>query len=238
MYLLQYRLAGLLLLFLTSFHCGSAQDDFCRLYNTIEEDFDVYLPGDDVPIPRVCKTTSCQCNPTRLNDLECSFCYDKDTDTCYQHGDTIEKDGNRCRCTKFSVELICFFNEYKPCNGALLTRLQGSCFGPKFPYVCDEGTDELVYPYCEYSDTASGDTICARDSEFVIYVDSRGRDMKCECTWDSVTNQATSSCSPAPQRNSPPAAPPTGAPTAASGVSSLVTSLWLVLSALANMQEL
>ena len=41
--------------------------------------------------------------------------------------------------------------------------------------------EEVEYPYCVFSDTQSGDTVCAKDNEDVVYVNSEGVEVICTC---------------------------------------------------------
>jgi hypothetical protein len=60
-----------------------------------------------------------------------------------------------------------------------------------------QDSDTIEYPYCVYSDTLSGETICARDDEQVVYVDTFGDEMECSCSYSPPgLGGAQSTCDP------------------------------------------
>lgn len=58
---------------------------------------------------------------------------------------------------------------------------------------------EIEYPYCQYTDTASGSTLCAKDGQSVQYSTNDGASSAtiCDCSYTTIDG-AQSSCRPVP----------------------------------------
>jgi hypothetical protein len=73
--------------------------------------------------------------------------------------------------------------------------IEGVCGTPdEYPAFCnpkesqddaitrqDTSGEQVEYPYCIFTNTESGDTVCAKDNEDVIYVDTEGVEVICTC---------------------------------------------------------
>jgi hypothetical protein len=128
-------------------------------------------------------------------------------------------------------------------NGETVTIPDGESFGDLVEGVCGDsiewpafcntqlestiksraGTEDLnsvEYPYCVYSDTITGETICGHDGQEITYLNTQGEEIACSCLYDSPgMGGAQSTCRPAGQSEPPkdvqtaqPTAPPTFTP--------------------------
>jgi hypothetical protein len=100
-----------------------------------------------------------------------------------------------------------------------------------------QDSDTIEYPYCVYTDTMSGETICARDNEQVAYVDTLGDKIECMCSYSpsglggaQSTCELTNDSSPINQSTNPPTMTPL--PNSAATMSS--TELWKSIASIAG----
>lgn len=123
--------------------------------------------------------------------------------------------------------------------------IDGTC-GPaaEWPSFCGagEGQDDfvIVYPYCVFSDTATGRVVCAEDGERVSYNDNAGTRTTCDCSY-TPGEGADPTCVRESQRptQAPAPSPPTslpagsgGSPRPAGGAAVVVPALLLAMMAL------
>jgi hypothetical protein len=182
-------------------------------------DFNVFDRGEAVPVPNVCGFSTCPCDPLLEDQLLCTFCYDSRRDECLVNGETKEFEDAICSCEANSVDFVCdeiidntdgddrptqkpppqtpcVFQDENGNDYVLDTSdVLGPCFGKDFPYVCNVERNLLVYPYCEHK-TKAGGTVCAKDEEYVVFVDENGQNTRCDCSLDLENLQSLSSCSP------------------------------------------
>jgi hypothetical protein len=73
--------------------------------------------------------------------------------------------------------------------------VQGPCGSlDEWPSFCNPiVANEAEYPYCMFP-TLSGETACARDSEQVVFVDTRGINQRCACIYFNAVVGPQSSC--------------------------------------------
>jgi hypothetical protein len=93
---------------------------------------------------------------------------------------------------------------------------------PENTVVSRQGSQEfdfVEYPYCVYSDTRAGDTLCAKDGEEVVYINDFGDEVQCTCSYVEMSlGGAQSTCEtldgdPSPsQPTDPTVSPPTFSP--------------------------
>jgi hypothetical protein len=107
----------------------------------------------------------------------------------------------------------------------------GACGEPEqWPTFClgtdAEGGIVFEYPYCVYSETQDGLTVCATDGSTVTFVDDTGESLTCSCTY-SVNDGPQSEC----VRGSPTTAPvvPTAAPIPPSTATSIRMDYWKIV---------
>lgn len=205
---------SLLLLLLAS----AFAQEFCVIGDD-NGDFNVFNRGEAVPVPNVCGFSTCPCDPLLENQLLCTFCYDNRRDECLINGETKEFEDAICSCEANSVDFVCdeiidntegddrptqkpppqtpcVFRDENGNDYVLDTSdVLGPCFGKDFPYVCNVERNLLLYPYCEHK-TKAGDTICAKDGEYVVFVDENGQNTRCDCSLDPESLQSLSNCNP------------------------------------------
>ena len=120
-----------------------------------------------------------------------------------------------------------------PCDQVDVTRLEGPC--PRFPYVCDEDLNYVVYPYCVLSFIAKDrDNICAADGTYVIVLNDDNESVKCDCeisksTGQNPTYERRTTCVPKPP---PPTSSPTSSPTESSTGNQLFNKSWNLVFAM------
>ena len=224
------------------------EDERCIIGNDSGEFFS-HTPGEIVTLnPPVCGFSACACNPTQENQLLCSFCYDPRLDDCLLNGQskTYPDKKLHCSCSSDSIDFSCLemappnksptqspdleIPVETPCvfqdsfgNDVLLdtSNVEGQCMGTKFPYVCNVERNLLLYPYCQHR-TSTGATICAKDGEYVVFIDEQGDNTRCDCSIDSNTFQPSSECYPQPDRT---LAPTPAVPTQSSGATTIISLL-------------
>jgi hypothetical protein len=101
-----------------------------------------------------------------------------------------------------------------------------------------QDSDTIEYPYCVYSDTLSGETICARDDEQVVFVDKFGDEIQCSCSYSpSGLGGAQSACEPTSSNssNNQPANPPTTTPMPNSSARLRSTTQWKSVASISGM---
>lgn len=223
---------SLLLILLVACINLSYEAEFCVIGDD-DGDFNVFDLGEAVPVPNVCGFTACFCDPALDNQLLCSFCYDARRDECLINGETkVFMDDAICSCDSSSIDFECqditssntddmptqkpppqtpcVFRDETGANVILDTLdVEGPCSGKDFPYICNTERNLLLYPYCEHK-TNTGATICARDGEYVIFVDEQGDNRRCDCTLNPETLQSIADCSPAVDRTVSPTPSPIG----------------------------
>jgi hypothetical protein len=106
-----------------------------------------------------------------------------------------------------------------------------------------EGLTSVEYPYCVYSDTITGETICGRDGQELTYLNTQGEEITCSCSYNSPgMGGAQSRCRPVGQSEPPkdvpttrPTAPPTFTTFSAGAVTTTArsVSVGLMLTAIA-----
>lgn len=115
------------------------------------------------------------------------------------------------------VEGICGDSDMWPafCNTNLATATIVTRQSESQPRDISNG---IEYPYCIYSDTLSGDPVCARNSEEITYTNRQGEDTQCSCLYLSpgLGGGAQSQCQPVNGSSgnglSPTPSPNTGGP--------------------------
>eukprot|EP00980_Cylindrotheca_fusiformis_P009799 scaffold2156_cov115-Cylindrotheca_fusiformis.AAC.24 len=221
----------LLAMLLTSPLCSNGQE-FCSIGDDDTGDFNVFVPGEAVPVPNVCGFSTCHCDPDLEKQLLCTFCYDHRRDECMVNGQTKEFDDAICSCEASSVNFVCedktddstsdmptqkpqpqpqtpcVFQEQDGSTVLLDTSdVQGPCSGDGFPYICNEERNLLLYPYCEHK-TSTGSTICAKEGEFVVFLNENFQNTRCDCSVDPDNLQPISNCQPEEDQTAPPTETP------------------------------
>jgi hypothetical protein len=116
-------------------------------------------------------------------------------------------------------------------DGEIVTLEDGESFGNLIEGVCGPAEDwpafcntdvantisrqsnNAEYPYCIFQNTASGDPVCARNSEMVAFKDDNDVDMTCSCLYlNAALGGAQPVCRPTNDLT-PPTSVPTMAPT-------------------------
>mmetsp|Transcript_16856 Transcript_16856/g.41068 ORF Transcript_16856/g.41068 Transcript_16856/m.41068 type:complete len:271 (+) Transcript_16856:27-839(+) len=190
-----------------------------------------HAPGEIVTLnPPVCGFSSCACDPTQENQLLCSFCYDARRDDCLLNGEskTYPDENLHCSCSSDSIDFSCMeltppnksptqspdldIPAETPCvfqdafgNDVVMdtSNVEGPCSGTKFPYICNIERNLLLYPYCQQQ-TNTGATICAKNGEYVVFINQQGDNIRCDCSIDPSTFQPSSECYPQPDRTPAP----------------------------------
>ncbi|CAJ1962280.1 unnamed protein product [Cylindrotheca closterium] len=224
------------------------ENDSCIIGNDRGQFFS-HSPGEIVTLnPPVCGFSACACNPTQENQLLCSFCYDSRLDDCLLNGEskTYPDQNLHCTCSSDSIDFSCMelappnksptqkpdiqIPAETPCvfedafgNNVLLdtSNVKGPCSGTKFPYVCNVERNLLLYPYCQHR-TITGATICAKNDEYVVFINEQGDNTRCDCSIDSNTLQPSSDCYPQSDRT---LAPSPAVPTQSSDATTIIPRL-------------
>lgn len=248
----QMILAYIALLFIpTRISAQSQLEDGRCLIGNDSGQFSSHVLGEIVTLdPSVCGFSACACNPTQENQLLCSFCYDVRLDDCLLNGQskTYPDENLHCSCASDSIDFSC--TELAPPNKSPthspdlqipaktpcvfrdafgndvvmdISNVESPCAGSKFPYVCNVERNLLLYPYCQHQ-TNAGATICAKNNEYVVFVDEQGDDIRCDCSIDSDTFQPSSVCYAQPNRT-PSATPSVPTATQTSDTTGTLSSL-------------
>lgn len=217
----------------------------------------------------------CFCNANASDQIECPYCEIPQADgstVCQIRNEiatTVNNNGQSqtCKCQPGNSRVptlecgafptpapVSFDGCAVPGTTSFIDNLQ--MFGAEVTGACGSHLDypsfcntqlqgEIEYPYCEYTNTASGITNCARDGEVIEYATNDAASSRTVCDCSYTTNAgAQSSCRPVPTPTPTPVPvnptlEPTPAPTAPrdvnvqGGSSSPVALAWNVSVVLA-----
>lgn len=147
--------------------------------------------------------------------------------SCVIPEDPTQSPIRECSVVAPSVGCNWFDEDFNPVifeNGTSFGELgEGVCGSTtEWPSLCyvppgSQGGDDFLinYPYCVFTDTQSGDEVCAHDGSNVTYINNEGIEVYCTCIYTINVGQVVSCKSTSP--TSPPAPSVPTNPTAVSG---------------------